>query len=61
MEFGPLQVQVKVLVSSQPSKNDVDSMKAAATELTDNRKSITVTVQEGDRDYELVTHHLQTQ
>jgi hypothetical protein len=30
-------------------------MKAAATELTDNCKSITVTVQEGDRDYELVT------
>jgi hypothetical protein len=49
MEFGPMSVQVKVLVSSQPSQKDVDSMKAAAAELTNNRRGITVIVQQGDR------------
>jgi hypothetical protein len=54
MEFGPMNVQVKILASSPPTDKDLDSMKAAAAELTHNRKSITVMTQEGDRYYELI-------
>jgi hypothetical protein len=54
MEFGPMNVQVTILVASQPTDQNLESLKAAAAELTDNRRSITVVVQEDDR-YELIT------
>jgi hypothetical protein len=54
MEFDPMNVQVKILVSSPPNDKDLDSLKAAAAELTDNRKSIAVMIQKCDRDYELI-------
>jgi hypothetical protein len=54
MEFGPMNVQVKILVSSQPTEQDLDSMKAAAGELTNARKSIVVSMQKGDRYFELI-------
>lgn len=54
MEFGPMNVQVKILVSSQPTEQDLDRMKAAAGELTNAPKSIVVSVQKGDRYFELI-------
>jgi hypothetical protein len=55
MEFSPMNVQVTILVSSQPTDQNLESLEAAAAELTDDRRRITVTVQEGER-YKLVTH-----
>jgi hypothetical protein len=55
MEFSPMNVEVTILVSSQPTDQNLESLKAAAAELTNDRRSITVTVQEDDR-YELITH-----
>jgi hypothetical protein len=54
MEFGPMNVQVKILVSSQPTEQDFDSMKSAAEKLTNAHKSIVVSMQKGDRHFELV-------
>jgi hypothetical protein len=54
MEFGPMNVQVKILVSSQPTRQDLDSMKSAAGKLTNARKSIVVSMQKGDRYFELI-------
>jgi hypothetical protein len=54
MEFGSMNVQVKTLVSSQPTEQDLDSMKSAAGELTNAPKSIVVSMQKGDRYFELV-------
>jgi hypothetical protein len=54
MEFGPMNVQVKILVASQPTKQDLESIKSAAEKLTNARKSIVVCVQKGDRHFELV-------
>jgi hypothetical protein len=56
MEFGPMNVQVKILVSSQPTEQDLDGMKAAAGKLTNARKSISVSMQKGDRYFELVAN-----
>jgi hypothetical protein len=57
MEFGPMNVEVTILVSSQPTDQNLESLKTAAAELTDNRRSITVTVQECESsEYELVAH-----
>jgi hypothetical protein len=56
MEFGPMNVQVKILVSSQPTEQDLDSMKAAAGELTNAPKSIVVSMQKGDRYFELIAN-----
>ncbi|NJP08970.1 MAG: hypothetical protein HC866_05350 [Leptolyngbyaceae cyanobacterium RU_5_1] len=49
-----MSVRVKILVSSLATDKNLDSMKAAAAELTDNRQSIAVTMQEGDPYYELI-------
>jgi hypothetical protein len=54
MEFGPMNVRVKILVSSQPTEQDLDSMKSAAGELTNAFKSIVVSMQKGDRYFELI-------
>lgn len=54
MEFGPMNVQVKILVSSQPTEQDFDSMKSAAEKLTNDCKSIAVRMQKGDRYFELI-------
>jgi hypothetical protein len=54
MEFGPMNVQVTILVSSQPTEQNLDSLKAAAAELTGDRKSITVTVQECESSEEVI-------
>jgi hypothetical protein len=57
MEFSPMNAKVTILVSSQPTDPDLESLKAAAAEMTNNRRSITVTVQECESSrYELVTH-----
>jgi hypothetical protein len=53
MEFGSMNVQVKILVSSQSTEQDLDSMKSAA-ELTNAPKSIVVSMQKGDRYFELI-------
>jgi hypothetical protein len=54
MEFGPMNVQVKILVSSQPTEQNLDSIKSAAEELTNAPKSVVVSMQKGDRYFELV-------
>jgi hypothetical protein len=54
MEFGPMNVQVKILVSSQPTEEDLGSMKSAAEKLTNARKSIAVSMQKSDRHFELI-------
>jgi hypothetical protein len=54
MELGPMNVQVKILVASQPTEQDFDSMKSAAANLTNARKSIMVSLQKGDRYFELI-------
>jgi hypothetical protein len=57
MEFSPMNVEVSILVSSQPTDQNLENLKAAAAELTDDRRSITSTVQECEFSrYELVTH-----
>jgi uncharacterized protein YfdQ (DUF2303 family) len=57
MEFGSMNVEVTILVSSQPTDQNLQNLKAAAAELTDDRRSITVTLQECESSqYELVTH-----
>jgi hypothetical protein len=55
MEFSPMNVQVTILVSRQPTDHNLESLEAAAAELTDDRRSVTVTMQEDER-YKLVTH-----
>jgi hypothetical protein len=63
MEFGPMAVRVKILVSSQPTAQNMVRLKTAAAELTDDRKSITVTLKEcelsqqstSESRYELIT------
>jgi hypothetical protein len=54
MEFGPMNVQVEILVSSQPTEQALDSMKSAAGALTNAPKSIVVRMQKGDRYFALV-------
>jgi hypothetical protein len=54
MEFGPMNVQVKILVSSQPTEQDLDSMKSAVGKLTNAPKSIVVSMKKGDRYFELI-------
>jgi hypothetical protein len=54
MEFGPMNVQVKILVFSQPTEQDLDSMKSAAGELTNASKNIVVIMQKSDRFFELI-------
>jgi hypothetical protein len=57
MEFGSMNVEVTILVSSPPTDQNLESLKAAAAELTDTRRSITVTVQEYESSrYELITN-----
>jgi hypothetical protein len=53
MEFGPMNIQVKILVASQPTEQDFDNMKSAAEKLTNARKSIMVSMQKGDHYFEL--------
>jgi hypothetical protein len=55
MGFDSMNVEVTILVSSQPTDQNLERLKAAAAELTDNRHSITVTMQEGER-HKLITH-----
>ncbi len=45
-----MNVQVIIVVSIPPTENDVDSLRAAASKLTNNQKSITVrTTELGER------------
>jgi hypothetical protein len=54
MEFGPMNVQVKILVSSQPTEQGLDNMRLAAKKLTNTPKSIVVSMQKGDHYFELI-------
>ncbi len=55
MEFGPMAVKVEILVTSEPTPSNLESLKVAAAALTDDRESIQVVVKEGDRVYRLIT------
>lgn len=51
-----MNVQVIIVISTPPLEKDIDSLKAAASKLTNDRKSITVeTDEEGDR-FSLITN-----
>jgi hypothetical protein len=57
MEFGSMSVEITIFVASQPTDQNLENLKAAAAELTDDRRSITATVQECESSrYELVMH-----
>lgn len=50
-----MQVKVTIIVSSPPRKDDLESLRSAASELTSKRGSITVEVVEEDGRFFLVT------
>jgi hypothetical protein len=48
-----MNVQVEILVSRQPTAQDLNRIKAVAAALTDDRDSIAVMAQKGDHHYEV--------
>lgn len=50
-----MQVKVIMIVSSPPREEDLESLRSAASELTNKRGSITADVIEGDDRFSLVT------
>jgi hypothetical protein len=50
-----MQVQVTIIVSSPPEETDLESLRSAASELTNKPDSITVEVTEADGRFSLVT------
>ena len=54
MEFGPMSVRVKILLASEPSAENLESMEAAAKSLTDDAKSVMATIQIQELFHELV-------
>lgn len=51
-----MNVQVIILVSTPPLEKDIDSLKAAASKLTNDRKSITVEAYEEGDHFSLITN-----
>lgn len=54
MEFDPMPVQVRIQVSTQPNEEDLEGLRDAAKELTDNSGSITVKIENNEENYDLV-------
>jgi len=50
-----MQVQVTIIVSSPPRETDLESLRSAASELTNKRDSITVEGAEAEGRFSLVT------
>jgi hypothetical protein len=56
MEFGPMLVQVRILVSSEPTTENLESMRAAAKALTNDARNISTTIQRSEVYHELVAN-----
>ncbi|MFN6499882.1 MAG: hypothetical protein RMX65_023225 [Nostoc sp. DedQUE01] len=50
-----MKVQFKILVSTPPNEDNLDSLKSAASRLTNNRDSIKVQVKQEGKYYALIT------
>lgn len=50
-----MEVQVAIVVSVPPQESDLESLRSAASEVTDRQKSITVNVAEEDGQFILTT------
>ena len=50
-----MNVRVTILISNPPTRQNVDSLKAAALDLTNDKNSIKVTTQQKDDHHTLIT------